>query len=162
MLRKGQQKIGRIGIRNKVFSVSIEPPKSRYGLNHVSWRISICGVLYKEKTMKDLTLEQSFIINKLSIEIHSYNREELIAALLECWEARFRQKQAFLDSAKEAGFNFRLNEGIALIPGTLVDEFEEEHGYVPSPDEAEAYMQDIYEEANMELDMDAIVLESEE
>lgn len=112
--------------------------------------------------MKDLTLEQSFIINKLSIEIHSYNREELIAALLECWEARFRQKQAFLDSAKEAGFNFRLNEGIALIPGTVVDDFEDEHGYVPSPDEAEAYMQDIYEEANMELDMDAIVLESEE
>ena len=47
-------------------------------------------------------------------------------ALLDCWEAKFRQKAAFLDSAREAGFNFKLNEGTASIPSSTCEEFEEE------------------------------------
>tara|TARA_B100000945_G_C20409230_1_gene611719 strand:- start:769 stop:1110 length:342 start_codon:yes stop_codon:yes gene_type:complete len=110
----------------------------------------------------DLSLEQQFTLNKISIEIQHYSREELIVALLDCWEAKFRQKAAFLDSAREAGFNFKLNEGTASIPSSTCEEFEEENGYAPSVQEAEEIMQNIFDEANMELDMDSIVLESEE
>ena len=110
----------------------------------------------------DLSLEQQFTLNKISIEIQNFSREELIVALLDSREARFRLKAAFLDSAREAGFNFKLNEGTAIISNTACDEFEAENGYAPSVEEAEEIMQNLFDEANMELDMYAIVLESEE
>lgn len=110
----------------------------------------------------DLTQEQQFMLQRITLEIKDYSKEELIEALLSCWEARFRQKQIFLASSQEAGFAFAFNDGIAVMPEAAVKEFEQSHGYKPTWEDAEDYMESIAEEACMELDMEAIVLEPEE
>ena len=110
----------------------------------------------------DLTQEQQFMLQRITLEIKDYSKEELIEALLSCWEARFRQKQIFLASSQDAGFSFAFNDGIAVMPEAAVKEFEQSHGYKPTWEDAEDYMESIAEEAGMELDMEAIVLEPEE
>ncbi len=64
---------------------------------------------------RGLTAEQQFMLHRIALEIQSLSRDELHQALLDCWEARFRQKQSFIASAKEAGFSFQFNEGIAVM-----------------------------------------------
>ncbi len=107
----------------------------------------------------DLTQEQNFFLHRIALEAQSYSRDELIEALLDCWEAKFRQKQTFVVSSKEAGFSFNLNEGIAVMPETVVEEFEKANGHAPTWEDAEDYLENIQENVSMELDMDAIVLE---
>lgn len=111
---------------------------------------------------RGLTAEQQFMLHRMALEIQSLSRDELHQALLDCWEARFRQKQSFIASAKEAGFSFQFNEGIAVMPATAVEEFEDFHGHAPTWEDAEDYLEQIQENVHMELDMDAIVLEPEE
>mgnify|MGYP001225037715 CR=1 FL=1 len=110
----------------------------------------------------DLTHEQQFVLHRLALELKDYSKEELIEALLSCWEARFRQKQIFLASSQEAGFSFNFNDGMAVMPEAAVKEFEQSHGYKPTWEDAEDYMESIAEEACMELDMESIVLEPDE
>lgn len=106
-----------------------------------------------------LTQEQQFMLHRISLEVQTYSKDELIEALLACWEARFRQKQTFVASSHEAGFSFNLNEGVAFMPETAVEEFEAANGYMPTWEDAEDYLETVQENVGMELDMEAIVLE---
>tara|TARA_R100000458_G_C8084556_1_gene117855 strand:+ start:22 stop:360 length:339 start_codon:yes stop_codon:yes gene_type:complete len=108
-----------------------------------------------------LTLEQSYLLRRIALEARDLSREELINALLACWEGRFRQKQAFMESSRSAGYVFRLNEG-GLLQAPNESDLEEVFGYVPTEEEAEDYMRTLWESATMELDMDEIVLESDD
>ena len=110
-----------------------------------------------------LTLEQSYLLRRIGIEAQDLSREELIKALLACWEVRFRQKQMFMESSRSAGYVFKMNEGGMLLPPESESDFEEIFGYVPSEEEADEYMKYLCENFNMEeLDMEEIVLESDE
>ena len=51
---------------------------------------------------------------------------------------------------------------MAVMPEAAVKELEQSHGYKPTWEDAEDYMESIAEEACMELDMEAIVLEPDE
>ena len=106
-----------------------------------------------------LTQEQQFLLHRIALEVQSYSKDELIEALLACWEARFRQKQTFVASSHEAGFSFNLNEGVAVMPETAVEEFEAANGYMPTWEDAEDYLETVQENVGMELDMESIVLE---
>lgn len=109
-----------------------------------------------------LTTEQEYLLKRIEIECGELSREQLLEALLDCWEARFRQKQFFLAQSKSAGYLFKMEEGATLCAPETEEEFEEIFGYVPSEEEAEEYVSRMWETATMELDIDAIVLESEE
>jgi hypothetical protein len=111
---------------------------------------------------ENLTHEQSYLLRRIELEANDLSREELITALLDCWEARFRQKQIFLSTTRSAGYIFRMDEGATLLAPETEEDFTTIFGYVPSDEEAEDYMRGIWENATMELDMDAIVLESED
>jgi len=109
-----------------------------------------------------LTTEQQYLLRRIELEIKELSRDELIAALLECWEARFRLKQTFLLTAREAGYVFKMEDGGTLFAPETEEDLAEIFGYAPTEEEAEDYMRGLWENATMELDMDAIVLESED
>jgi hypothetical protein len=111
---------------------------------------------------ENLTHEQQYLLRRIELEISDLSRDELKAALLDCWEARFRQRQIFLSTTRSAGYIFRMDEGATLFAPETEEDFAEIFGYVPSDEEAEDYMRGLWENATMELDMDAIVLESED
>ena len=102
----------------------------------------------------ELTDEQTFMLHRTAIETRSYSRDELIEALLDCLEDKFRQKQIFLAASKDAGFAFKFNEGIAIAPKGEDEEIEF--------DEEDDALQDILDSSHFELDMDAIVLGKDE
>jgi hypothetical protein len=111
---------------------------------------------------ENLTVEQEYLLRAIALEAQGLSREELFNALLNCWEARFRQKQIFLATCRSAGFAFKLDEGATIFTPDKIEDLEQIFGYVPTAEEANDYMKSMVETATMELDMDEIVLESEE
>lgn len=111
---------------------------------------------------EELTIEQEYLLRAIAQEAQSLSREELFNALLSCWEARFRQKQIFLATCRHAGFAFKLDEGATMFTPENLTDLVKIFGYIPSAEEANDYMKSMVETATMELDMDEIVLESEE
>jgi|TARA_X000000368_G_scaffold164687_1_gene129879 hypothetical protein len=109
----------------------------------------------------DLTPEQKFMLHRIAIETKDLSRDELIEALLGCWEGRFVQKQAFLAASKDAGFVFKFNEGSAFIPPT--EEQESTDSFLCLfDDEEEDEFEEVFESQSFELDMEAIVLDKED
>lgn len=106
----------------------------------------------------ELTMEQAYLLHKIALEIKNYSRDDLIEALLDCWEGRFKQKQVFLMASKDAGFAFKFTEGVACLPTRE----EEADSDIALLEEDEETLQDIVDSANFELDMDAIVLGNDE
>ncbi len=111
---------------------------------------------------EQLTIEQQCMMRVIALEAENMSKEELIRTLLSCWEGRFRQKQIFVATCRSAGFAFRLDEGANFSTPESLEDLEKVFGYVPTDEEADEYIQSILETATMELDMDAIVLESYE
>ena len=107
----------------------------------------------------DLTMEQAYLLQKIALEIRDYSREDLIAALLDCWEGRFTQKQVFLMASKDAGFAFKFTEGTASLPSRIMEDNDTDLAFC---EEEEESLQDIIDSTNFELDMDAIVLGNDE
>ena len=105
----------------------------------------------------DLTMEQAYMLRKIAHEVKSYSRDDLIEALLDCWEGKFRQKQVFLMASQDAGFAFKFTEGSAFLPLR-----EEDDGDLLISEDEEESLQDVIDSTNFELDMDAIVLGSDE
>ena len=105
-----------------------------------------------------LTTEQRYLLRRVAVEAQDLSRDELIEALCNCWEARFLQKQIFACSSREAGFVFQIEERLPLQQPETEEEFTEIFGYLPTEEEAMAYLEDLHEIATMELDMDEIVL----
>lgn len=105
-----------------------------------------------------LTEEQQFILRKIEIEAQELDREELIDALLDCWEVRFRLKQTFMELSREAGITFKLEEAQSSSAPECLEDLEEIFGYEPSEEETVEFMKSVYENATMELDMDEIIL----
>ena len=104
-------------------------------------------------------MEQAYLLHKIALEIKNYSREDLIEALLDCWEGRFKQKQVFLMASQDAGFAFKFTEGVACLP---VREEEDNDSDMVLLEEEEETLQAIVDSANFELDMDAIVLGNDE
>ena len=71
----------------------------------------------------DLTMEQAYMLHKVALQVRDLSKEELIEALLDSLEDKFRQKQVFLAASRDAGFAFKFNEGTAILP-LLEDEGE--------------------------------------
>lgn len=109
-----------------------------------------------------LTPEQEYLLKRVALESKGATRDELVEALLECWEARLMQKQAFMAATKEAGLCIRMEIGATLCSPETEEDFEQIFGYSPSEEEAGDYVKELWENATMELDMDEIVLGSEE
>lgn len=105
-----------------------------------------------------LTLEQKFLLHRIAAEAQEMGKEELIGALLESWETRFRIKQNFLLTTREAGYMFKMEERQPLRPPESEEELIQAIGHVPTDEEVEDYMREMWENATMELDMDEIVL----
>ncbi len=108
--------------------------------------------------MYELTQEQKFVLKRVELEAKDLSRQELIEALLACWEERFQLKQSFREFSREAGIVFKLDEQRSPFSPSSLEELEEVFGYQPSEEEAMNYIKDVYESATMELDMDEIVL----
>ncbi len=92
------------------------------------------------------------------MEARDLSRDELIEALCDCWEARFLQKQIFAYSSREAGFCFQIEERLPMQQPETEEEFTAVFGYLPTEEEAMAYLEELQGIATMELDMDEIVL----
>jgi FMN phosphatase YigB (HAD superfamily) len=105
-----------------------------------------------------LTTEQQYLLRRVAVEAQDLSRDELIEALCDCWEARFLQKQIFEYSSREAGFVFQVKERLPLQQPETEEEFTAIFGYLPTEEEAMAYLEDLQQIATMELDMDEIVL----
>lgn len=110
----------------------------------------------------ELSTEQQYMLQRLAMEAKGMSREQLIEALCDSWEARYRQRQCFISSSRSAGFVFQMEERRPWQQPETEEEFKEILGYVPTEEEANAYLKDAWETATMELDMDEIVLMSDE
>lgn len=111
---------------------------------------------------EELTMEQTFILHRLAEEAKGMSREQLISALIESWEMRFRIKQNFMATTREAGYMFKMEERRPTRQPETEDELAEILGYEPTEEEIANYMRDVWENATMELDMDEIVLSRDE
>ena len=109
-----------------------------------------------------LTLEQRFLLLRMQREARAMDREQLLGALCDAWVARFRLKQAFTTMSQQAGFVFRVEERHPWRQPETDEDFCQLFGYLPSPEEREAYLRHQHETATMELDMEAIVLTADE
>jgi hypothetical protein len=105
-----------------------------------------------------LTTEQQYLLRRVAVEAQELSRDELIEALCDCWEGRFLQKQIFACSSREAGFVFQIEERFPQQLPETEEEFTAIFGYLPTEEEAMAYINNLREVATMELDMDEIVL----
>jgi hypothetical protein len=160
---KEAQEIGNPGSGSRRFTASIEQPELKHGCSRIHARTYAKDGLLEGALMEgNLTTEQEYLLKRVAIEAVELSRDGLIEALLACWEARLRQKQFFLEQSRSAGFIFKMEEGATLYAPETDEDFEEVFGYCPTPEEAEEYMCSLWENATMELDMDAIVLESED
>jgi hypothetical protein len=110
----------------------------------------------------ELTAEQKYLLRRVELQAHHLSRDELVHALCNAWEERFRLKQTFLTISREAGFVFSLVERHPWQPPETDEEFKEVMGFVPTEEEAESFVRDLYETATMELDMDDIVLSEDD
>lgn len=110
----------------------------------------------------ELTDEQQYMLCKVRLEAQSLRREELIEALCNSWEARYRQRQLFESVSRDMGVEFSLTEEYPWQRPETEEDFEELLGYVPSDEEASRYLQGLWENARMEIDMDEIVLTPDE
>lgn len=109
-----------------------------------------------------LTPEQDYLLARVRYEAQDMEREALITALCDAWEARFRLKQSFICLSRQAGFVFLLEERRPWQPPKSDAEFARLLGYIPSPQERAAYLKHQREAVTMELDMEAIVLTPDE
>tara|TARA_Y100000589_G_scaffold332248_1_gene390755 strand:+ start:6606 stop:6947 length:342 start_codon:yes stop_codon:yes gene_type:complete len=107
--------------------------------------------------MDRLTQEQQFLLKRVEMEAAHLSKEELIDALVDCWEARFRLKQAFTEYSRDAGMAFRLEEARSPYAPETIEDLTQLFGYEPTDEEALDYYQSVFE-SNMEVDMDEIVL----
>ena len=108
----------------------------------------------------DLTMEQAYMLHKGALQVRDLSKEELIEALLDSLEDKFRQKQVFLAASRDAGFAFKFNEGTAILP-LLEDEGEEVIG-LPLGESEDDSLSEVIKSVNFELDMDSIVLGNDE
>ena len=114
----------------------------------------------EEEQSDALSCEQEYLLRAIAQESMEMNKEELILALLGCWEARFRQKQVFLSTCKSAGYVFKLDEGATYSPESIED-LEKIFGYEPSEEETRDYYKSLHETVTMSVDMNEIVLDSD-
>ena len=112
--------------------------------------------------MENLTEEQSFLLRRIEVEAQELDKEELIEALLASWEARFAMKATFMEFARAAGLSFRLDEARSPATPESLEDLEQIFGYEPTEEETIDYMRSLYENATMEIDMDEIVLGTED
>lgn len=112
--------------------------------------------------MDDLTAEQQFVLRRVELEAKELDREELVEALLASWEVRFQMKATFMEFARAAGLSFRLEEARTPAAPESLEDLEQIFGYEPTDDETIEYMRSLYENATMEIDMDEIVLGTED
>lgn len=110
----------------------------------------------------ELTDEQQYQLRKVQVEAESMSRQELIEALCDSWEARYRLQQVFASMGEQYGLRFNLREEYPWQRPETEDEFKELLGYVPTEGQANAYLQELWENARMEIDMDEIVLAPDE
>lgn len=110
----------------------------------------------------ELTDEQQYMLRKVRLEAQAMSREELIEALCSSWEVRYQQRQAFISMGRSVGLRFSLTEQYPWQPPETLEEFEAVLGYVPTAEQAEAHVKEMWENARMELDMDEIVLTPDE
>jgi hypothetical protein len=105
----------------------------------------------------ELTEEQQFLLARVGVEAAELSRNELIQALIACWEQKLTMKQIYESVLDEHNISFRMQE---LMPIDITSEevLTGVFGYSPSDQEAADYVVDAMESATMELDMDEIVL----
>ena len=112
--------------------------------------------------MEQLTEEQQFILRRVELEAQELSKEELIEALLASWEVRFQLKASFMEFSREAGLSFRLDEARSPAAPESLEDLEEIFGYEPTDEETMDEMRSLYDNATMEIDMDEIVLGTDE
>jgi len=112
--------------------------------------------------MERLTEEQQFVLRRVELEAQELSRAELIEALLASWEVRFQLKASFMEFSREAGLSFRLDEARSPAAPECLEDLEQIFGYEPTEEETVDYMKSLYENATMEIDMDEIVLGTED
>ena len=109
-----------------------------------------------------MTPEQAFLLRKVELEAQDMSKEELIGALLDSWVARFQQKQIFQSSSRAAGFVFRLDEEEPCYEFESEEDLERIFGHRPTAEELDGYIRRVWEHATLELDMEEIILDSED
>jgi methylase of polypeptide subunit release factors len=110
----------------------------------------------------ELSEEQQYMLRKVRLEAESMSRQELVEALCDSWEARYRQRQIFTSMGQQFGLSFTVREEYPWQRPETEEEFEEVLGFVPTENEAEAYLKELWENARMDIDMDEIVLTPDE
>ena len=111
---------------------------------------------------ENITQEQAFYLRRVELEAQEMSKEELIGALLDCWEARFQQKQIFQASSRAAGLMFRLDEEEPCYVLESEEDLQKIFGHEPTEEEIDNYLRRVWEHATMELDMEEIILDSED
>lgn len=153
---------GRAGTLSKRSIAPGEKPELKPGCNRSGGKQMPTGSTTAIPMDIELTEEQQYMLRKVQVEAQSLTREELIEALCNSWEARYRQRQILMAMARDLGVRMELTEEYPWQPPETEEEFEEILGYVPTERQANEYLKELWENARMEIDMDEIVLMPDE
>lgn len=112
---------------------------------------------YLSDNSAELTMEQQFLLSRLGIDAKGCTKQEVISALVDCWEQRMKQKNYCVALINSLGMTFRLEERAIDVDWGSIESITERMGFEPTVEEATEFMSDIEESATMSLDMEAIV-----
>lgn len=105
----------------------------------------------------ELNQEQELVLIHLKHWAQNADHAALTAALLECWESRLRQKNAFVLMAQDAGICMEIRSGqMPELPEDL-DDLGQLFGFKPTEEEADRLIEQLVDAATMEVDIDEVV-----
>lgn len=110
----------------------------------------------------NLSLEQSFSLQKLALELEEMDRQELIEAVLEEREQRLLQERFFSASMAAEGIPAEADDVFELALPETEEDMIALFGHVPDDDELSDYInrqiEAHMEAARMDVDIEAIAL----
>lgn len=104
-----------------------------------------------------LTYEEQLVIRCVAEEAQHMSRQQLIQALVQCWGEKFAQRRALAQVAEEHDIPILMSGPMMVRQPCTKSQFKEALGYVPTAQQARAFLEDLEETATMELDMERIV-----
>jgi hypothetical protein len=104
-----------------------------------------------------LTYEEQLMIRRVAEDAQRMSRDQLIAALMQCWGEKFAQRRALMEVADMHDIPIYISGPMLIRQPSTKAQFEEALGYVPTAEQARQFLEDLEETATMDLDMERIV-----
>jgi hypothetical protein len=108
-----------------------------------------------------LSIEQEFWLRTVEANAHRMGHDELVHALVHACQAALLMKEKLLEQARDGGLYLSYVHATCVRPRTKA-ELKSVFGFVPEAERAEAHIRHLDESVRMDLDIDAIVQDTDD